>query len=175
EHKVIEQPEASVSKPDRLRSKMLERKEDAAFIERVQREHIVQLRLSPDKQAAKAYLRDLYRNAYGELACQCCRKEMPFKHKDSDLHYFEAVLFVNNLEKRHKENNLALCPTCSAMYRHFRETDDISLKQFLAECDFPDDAPSVEIPVKLVGKEQRLRFVGKHWFELKTLLGAETA
>jgi hypothetical protein len=36
----------------------------------------------------------------------------------------------------------------------------------------PDSAPSFEIPVTLAGNEYGLRFVGKHWFDLKTILGS---
>ena len=38
-----------------------------------------------------------------------------------------------------------------------------------SEHEAPDNAPSVEIPVTLAGKQHNLRFVGTHWFDLKTV------
>ncbi|WP_411727454.1 hypothetical protein [Methyloglobulus sp.] len=93
---------------------------------------------------------------------------MPFKI--GDVYYFEAVQCIKKIEHHHIENRLALCPTCAAMYQHARETDDTEIRQLIATHDAPDDAPSVEIPVTLAGKQHNLRFVGIHWFDLKTVL-----
>ena len=87
-----------------------------------------------------------------------------------DEYYFEAVQCIRSLDKHYFENRLALCPTCAAMYQHARATDDTEIRRRLVEHNAPDNAPSVEIPVTLAGKERRLRFVGKHWFDLKTIL-----
>ena len=40
----------------------------------------------------------------------------------------------------------------------------------LVRYDTDDQATSVEIPVRLAGREYTLRFVGTHWFDLKTIL-----
>jgi hypothetical protein len=34
-----------------------------------------------------------------------------------------------------------------------------------------DTAPSIEIPVTLANQEHQIYFVGKHWFDIKTILG----
>ena len=56
------------------------------------------------------------------------------------------------------------------MYQHARVTDDEEIIRRLVDHEAPDDAAAVEIPITLAGKHYALRFVGKHWFDLKTLL-----
>ena len=57
------------------------------------------------------------------------------------------------------------------MYQHARQTDDAEIRRLIVEHNAQDDAPAVEIRVTLAGTDYRLRFVGKHWFDLKTILG----
>ena len=64
-------------------------------------------------------------------------------------------------------NRIALC---SAMYQHARQADDVELLRQLVDHPAADQAPSVEIPVRLAGREYKLHFVGTHWFDLKTVL-----
>jgi hypothetical protein len=94
---------------------------------------------------------------------------MPFKLRSGD-HYFEAVQCVRNQDTHDFQNRLALCPTCAAMYQYVRETDDTEMRCRIVEHAADDKAPSVDIPVHLVGREYTLRFVGTHWFDLKTVL-----
>ena len=56
------------------------------------------------------------------------------------------------------------------MYKYARTTDDTEIRRLIIEHAAPDDAPSVEIPVTLAGKQFNLRFVGTHRFDLKTVL-----
>lgn len=63
----------------------------------------------------------------------------------------------------------ALCPICTAMYQHARQSDDTEIRRLIAENEAPN-APAVEIPVTLAGKQHNLRFVGTHWFDLKIVL-----
>lgn len=44
------------------------------------------------------------------------------------------------------------------------------LKRRLFKGKADDKIASVEIPVRLAGREHTLRFVGTHWFELNTVL-----
>lgn len=164
-----EQPNESVKKEkwEGRREKVLEKSADAPDKESVQRERTIQIGLSDVKAQAKVYLRPKYKNDNHELICQCCREEMPFKL--NEYHYFEAVQCVKAQEKRYYQNYLAFCPTCAAMYKHACETDDAEILRLIVEHDAPDDAPSVEIPVVLAGKQHSLRFVGTHWFDLKTV------
>jgi hypothetical protein len=167
QHKNIEQPENTVPNPERRRRGVLERQENAPPKESVARERSIQPGLDKRSAEAKAYLRPNYTNPNQQLVCQCCRKEMPFKVGDD--YYFEAVQCVRGLEQHYVENRLALCPTCAAMYKHARQTEDEDIIRRLVEHEASDDAPSIEIAVKLAGKDYQLRFVGKHWFDIKTV------
>lgn len=161
-------PEAPVNNPERRRKRMLDESANAPDKESVQRERSVQPGINIDTGKAKAYLRSFYINNDNELLCQCCQQEMPFKAQE--LHYFEAVQCVKHLKKRHIENRLALCPTCAAMYQHARQTEDREVHNRIVNLKEPETSPSVEIPITLAEREYRLRFVSKHWFDLKTIL-----
>lgn len=162
------QPEESVQNPERRRKGVLERRSNAPTRESVTRERSIQPGARSETLEAKAYLRAKYKNTEGQLTCQCCHAEMPFKVRDD--YYFEAVQCVHGLNHRYFENRLALCPTCAAMYQHARETDDAEIRQSIIEHDASDAASSVEITIRLAGHQLQLRFVGTHWFDLKTVL-----
>lgn len=61
----------------------------------------------------------------------------------------------------------------TAMYQHARTPDDTEIRCFIVENEAPDDARSVEIPLILADQPLRLRFVGTHFFDLKTVLAKE--
>lgn len=162
------QPEESVPNPERRRRGIRERQDNAPNKESVMRERSIQVGVQEDVAEAKAYLRAKYTNQDGLMVCQCCQTEMPFKLSGGD-YYFEAVQCVRDLPKLHPQNRLALCPNCAAMYQYARETDDGALRNTLL--NFQDElATSAEFAVSLAGKDRTLRFVGTHWFDLKTIL-----
>lgn len=163
-----EQPEDSVLNPERRRKGVLERSENTPSKESISRERSIQPGIENVVAEAKAYLRAKYTNTNGEMVCQCCHHEMPFKI--GEYYYFEAVQCIKKIENHHIENRLALCPTCAAMYQYARETDETEIRRLLVEHDAPDDASSLEIPTTLAKKQQILRFVGTHSFDLKTIL-----
>lgn len=167
-HRHVSQPEESIPNPERRRQGVLERRANAPTKESVNRERVVQPGAKSETLEAKAYLRSKYRNLEGQLVCQCCHAEMPFKVRDN--HYFEAIQCVRGIDHHYFENRLALCPTCAAMYRHARETDDAEIRQAIVELDVSVAASSAEIMVRLAGEQYKLRFVGTHWFDLKTVL-----
>lgn len=162
------QPEESVPNPERRRKGVLERRESAPPRESVSRERTIQPGARLETLQARAYLRSKYKNPEGQLVCQCCHSEMPFKVGEE--HYFEAVQCVRGLEQHYFENRLALCPTCAAMYVHARQTDDAEILRRIVDQDVSDKAPSAEIRIELAEREFHLRFVGTHWFDLKTVL-----
>lgn len=168
---LITQPEDSVRDPAIRKTKVLANTADAPSKESVKLERSIQKDISEVTAQAKAYLRTKYKNADGQLACQCCHEEMPFKLRSNE-HYFEAVQCIVDKDVRHFQNRLALCPTCAAMYQYARETDDAEIRCSIVEHEADDKAPAVEIPVSLAGKQFQLRFVGTHWFDLKTVLTA---
>ncbi len=58
------------------------------------------------------------------------------------------------------------------MYQYARDTEDTEVRRRLVEHAAVDQAPSVEIPIRLANREHSLYFVGTHWFDLKTVLNA---
>jgi hypothetical protein len=168
QQKSVEQPEKSVPNPDRRRKGLLERSENAPNKESVMRERLIQPGISTTQADAKAYLRAIYTNKNGEMVCQCCQKEMPFKI--GGAYYFEAVQCLKRVKNQYIENRLALCPVCSAMYQHARHDDDEKVKTAILSIN-GEDAPAVEISIILAGISHRIRFVGTHWFDLRTIIG----
>ena len=166
-----EMPEGAVINPERRRKRMQDDSANAPDKESVVRERSILVGINEDTGKAKAYLRSIYMNHNDKFFCQCCRLDMPFRIEE--LHYFEAVQCVRDLKKRHIENRLALCPTCSAMYQHARMTVDSEMRHRIISLNEPDTSPSVEIPIVLARHDYRLHFVGKHWFDLKTILESE--
>ncbi len=160
------QPENAVKNPEKRRTGVQERTETAPPKESVTRERSIQPDVPEVTAEAKAYLRVNYKNPDGQLICQCCQYEMPFKLKSGD-HYFEAVQCVRDQKAHYYQNRLALCPTCAAMYQHARDTDDDEIRRRIVTHNAPDTAPFVKIPVNLADQEYRLHFVGTHWFDLK--------
>ncbi len=166
----INQPEESVPDPNRRRMNVLANTADAPSKESVRLERSVQKGLSVLTAQAKAYLRAKYKNSEGQLVCQCCKAEMPFKLPRTEEYYFEAVQCIGDKDTRHFQSRLALCPTCAAMYQYARETDDTELRQHIVNHTADDRSAAVEIPVRLAGRNHTLHFVGTHWFDLKTVL-----
>ncbi|MDP3333986.1 MAG: hypothetical protein Q8Q40_15380 [Methylococcaceae bacterium] len=166
--KHIEQPEKSVPNPERRRKGILERSENAPSKESVTRERSIQPGIANVQAEAKAYLRAIYTNKNREMACQCCQNEMPFKTGND--YYFEAVQCFKNVKSHYIENRLALCPVCSAMYQYARQTDDNAIQNLIIMNDAGDDSASVGISITLALEKYNLRFVGSHWFDLKTIL-----
>ena len=162
-------PEESVPNPERRRRGVLERRDNAPNRESVTRERAIIPGEKQESIEAKAYLRAKYMNSEGQLICQCCQSEMPFKV--GEHHYFEAVQCVRGLDRHYYENRVALCPTCAAKYQHARETDNDEIRRLIVDNNASDTASAAEIPVKLAGRQMSLRFVGSHLFDLKTILG----
>lgn len=168
QHQRVSQPEESVQNPERRHKGLLERRDNAPTKESVTRERTIQPGAKLEILEAKAYLRARYTNPEGHLVCQCCQSKMPFKVREFD--YFEAVQCVRGLDHHFRENRLALCPTCAAMYQHARETDDAEIRRSIIKHDALDTVAFIEIPISLAGRQFLLHFVGTHWFDLKTIL-----
>lgn len=168
----ISQPEESVKDPEKRRQGVQEDGDSAPPKESVIRERSIQPGVPEVTATAKAYLGIKYMNPEGQLVCQCCHEEMPFKLSSGD-YYFEAVQCVRDLDAHHHKNRLALCPTCAAMYQHARETDDAEIRRRIVAHAADDQVPAVDIPVRLAGRDHILHFVGTHWFDLKTVLSEQ--
>ncbi len=171
QRKQITQPEEAVKDPEKRRRGVREGKGSAPPNESVTRERTIQPDVPEVTAEAKAYLRAKYKNPEEQLVCQCCHEEMPFKLRTGE-HYFEAIQCVRDQDAHYYQNRLALCPTCAAMYQHARETNDTEIRRRIVEHTAADQVTAVEILIRLADREHTLRFVGTHWFDLKTVLSA---
>ena len=93
---------------------------------------------------------------------------MPFKKRDGD-YYFEAVeaLTRDYFPKEHEVQFLALCPLCAAMYQEFVKNDEAQEAKLYHALQ---NAEGLEVPVKLGEWETSVRFVERHWRDMKTIL-----
>jgi hypothetical protein len=164
-----EQPEEEVRNPSRRRRGVLEHRENAPTKEAVRRERSIQSNVQGVVAEAKAYLRAKYTNGQGQMVCQVCRNEMPFKLGTGE-HYFEAVQAIRGLSQNYYENRLALCPTCAAMYQYARSCTDTELKDRVEAIDDETAGLSVDLDVVLAGLTRKIRFVGTHFFDLSVVL-----
>jgi hypothetical protein len=119
------------------------------------------------------WLKSWYTNGDGQMICQLCADEMPFKKRDGE-YYFESVeaLGAEHFSKEHEAQFLALCPTCSAKFKEYVKADEnalAALKQSLLDSDGPD------IPIVIENSSTILRFVEVHFIDLKTILNEEVS
>jgi len=114
------------------------------------------------------WLREQYTNDKGQMVCQICKNEMPFKKRDGE-YYFEAVEVFSNFSREHEAQFLALCPVCAAMYNEFVKKDQPAMAQ-LQKAFLNSSSP--EIPLHL-DSDSTIRFVESHWLDIKTILNRE--
>ena len=164
-----EQPEEEVRNPVRRRSGVLEHRHNAPPREAVRLERSIQANVQGVVAEAKAYLRAKYTNNHGQMVCQVCRCEMPFKLGTGE-YYFEATQAIRGLFNHYYENRLALCPTCAAMFQYAKSCSDGDLIARVEEVDVDSVGPAVELDVVLAGSLRKIRFVGAHFFDLKVVL-----
>jgi hypothetical protein len=133
------------------------------------------VRTTRDVEGVEIYLREQYTNEAGQMICQICKEEMPFKKKDGN-YYFEKVDAFSKeyFTKEHEAQFLALCPVCAAMYKEFvkygEKTPQMDeLKEILLKAN----NDKLEVPLKLGTLETSLRFVESHWIDIKTILGSD--
>lgn len=114
--------------------------------------------------ARKEYLRLIYGNAHGHVACQLCHLPMPFQGLD-DLDYFESVMLFRKpiVEKELASNYLALCPLCAAKFLYARRTPDSEIADAI-------QSGSGAIAVVVAGASMVLRFAPAHLTDIATVL-----
>ena len=118
------------------------------------------------------WLRNQYTNNSGQMICQICGEEMPFRKRDGE-YYFEAVEILSKdyLPVEHDAQFLALCPLCAARYKEFVKSDEnvmLALKDTLIGADSP------ELLLNFGEYKSSLRFVETHFCDIKTILGTQT-
>ena len=160
-------PERASSNPERRREKLGEQIGDSPKKEYEQRDRSV--RTTRGAIDPVLWLRNQYKNADGQMICQICKDEMPFRKRDGE-YYFEAVeaLSKDHFPKEHEAQYLALCPLCSAMYKEYIINDKdsmVDLKNKLMNTD------EFEVPLRLEKKDMSIRFVETHYHDIKAILG----
>ncbi len=159
-------PEEDVLNPERRLSKQKERYEQSA--EKHYEERTRKTRVSNTDLNQNTYLRKLYTNEDGEMVCQLCQEEMPFKKRNRE-YYFEAVEMFNKdwFSKEHEAQYLALCPLCSAKYKEFVKRDEENMEEFW---DVLRKTTDETVPLQLGEDKNSVRFVKKHLLDLQVIL-----
>lgn len=116
----------------------------------------------------KIYLKEQYTNDSGEMVCQICKEEMPFKKRDGE-YYFEAVEALSKyyFTKEYEAQKLALCPLCAARYKEFVIRDEDAMKELHRVLKESDD---LEVPLELGELATSIRFVQTHRQDMQTIL-----
>ena len=131
----------------------------------MQRQRSVQVGVAEAKAEAKVYLADQYTNLNGQMVCQACKGELPFK-LPTGAYYFEAVELVPDSPKRYREAYLALCPNHAAAYLYANE-------QLSSMHELVATAASNEIEIALGGDVTTLYFTQMHLVDAKACLNSE--
>lgn len=127
------------------------------------------IRATRSKIDPNTALRAQYTTHDNRMRCQMCSKEMPFRKRNNDEDYFEAVeaLGKGYFFKEHEAQYLALCPECAAEYKEYVKKDPKARETFhnaLKNSDNP------QIHLESHGRTIRIWFEDKHWQDLKTVL-----
>lgn len=159
-------PEKASSNPERRWEKLAEQLGNAPNKEYEQRDRSV--RTTRGVVDPVMWLRNQYKNEAGQMICQVCKEEMPFRKRDGE-YYFEAVeaLSRDHFTMEHEAQFLALCPLCAAMYKEFVKQDEgamVVLKNALTNTD------DFEVPLRLGELDTSIRFVETHYHDIKTIL-----
>jgi hypothetical protein len=118
------------------------------------------------KQKAQQYLRQYYTNANGEMICQICKAPLPFKLADGS-YYCEKVEFLTELEKRHYQNYLSLCPNHGAMFQHVNGSREQLKDLFVGMI-------GEELGVVLAQEPRTIHFTKTHIVDLRTIIDIDT-
>ena len=114
-------------------------------------------------------LKERYTTDDNKVQCQMCSKGMPFKKRNSNEDYFEAVeaLGKGYFFKEHEAQYLALCPECAAEYKEYVKKDP-KAQEIFHEALKNSDSPQIHLESH--GRTIRIWFEDKHWQDLKTVL-----
>lgn len=162
-------PTRTVVNEARRREQLVKQLADAPVKDYEERERSV--RTTRGFVDSALWLRSQYTNDLGQMLCQICKSEMPFKKRDGE-YYFEAVeaLSREHFNREMEAQFLALCPLCAAMYKEFLKLDQSAMNA-LAHTLKTSDSPDVSL--KLGDLETSVRFVETHFSDIKTILAAD--
>ena len=159
-------PTKSVPNPDRRAEQIISQINDSSEKKYEPRTRLV--RITEATEYTHIWLKEHYTNNKGQMVCQICKEEMPFRKRDKE-YYFESIEMLSKkfFSKEHETQFLALCPLCAAMYKEFVKHDEramINLRSMLSKYETPD------IPLILGEWKTSIRFVESHWLDIKTIL-----
>ena len=126
------------------------------------------VRISRGDIDTESVLRSWYTNDNGQMVCQICKEEMPFKKRNME-YYFEAVeaLSGEHFTQENGAQYLALCPLCAARFQEFVMHDEaamVTLKNALMNSE------NDEISIQLGDINKSIRFVERHIQDMKTIM-----
>ena len=159
-------PSRAVVNPERREERLAEQISDAHEKKYEKRERSI--RITRGTIDPIQWLRNQYTNESGQMVCQICKEEMPFRKRDGE-YYFEAVEGLSRLHflNEHEAQFLALCPLCAAKYNEFVKNDEgimELLKQELAS------AVDCDVPLMLGDVKTSIRFVETHFHDLRVII-----
>ena len=159
-------PIKAVSDKERRQERLTQQLSNAPEKEYEERERSVRTTIGSVDQAL--WLRQHYTNDDGQMCCQICKKEMPFKKRDGE-YYFEAVeaFSTNYFSKEHEAQYLALCPLCAARYKEFVKRDESAMKALNHALKNSEEP---EVSQHLGEFKTSIQFVESHWQDIKTIL-----
>ena len=130
------------------------------------------VRITQASEYTRAWLKAQYTNEFGIMVCQICKKGMPFKKRNMEEYYFEAVEALSKafFSKEHEAQFLALCPLCAARYKEFIKHDENTMRAWKAAILASD---SSEVPLALGDLKTSIRFVETHFNDITTILTEE--
>ena len=162
-------PTRTVTNRERRQEKVIEQISESPKKEFENRERSV--RVTRGAIDPSQWLREQYTNVNGQMVCQICKKEMPFKKLDGE-YYFEAVeAFSRDIfPKEHDAQFLALCPLCAAMYKELLKKNEGALKELKMELLNMEESEFYEVPISLGELKASIRFVETHFVDIKAIL-----
>lgn len=159
-------PNRTVANPERRQERLAEQLKDSP--EKKYEPRTRSVCVTEATGYTRVWLRNQYTNEAGQMVCQICKKEMPFKKRDGE-YYFEAVEAFSNgyFSKEHEAQFLALCPLCAAMYKEFVKCDENTIKDLYHALK---NSEKPEVSLSLGELKTSIQFVETHWQDIKTIL-----
>lgn len=158
-------PERAAHNPERRALRVAEQARQTPEKSSELRTRAVQIGEADAKVEAKIYLKGQYTKPSGQMFCQACDKELPFK-LPSGGYYFEAVEVVHRSTKRLRETFLALCPNHAAAYQYANAQKDEMQELITA-------ASGCEVKLELGGKPTTLYFEPVHLADIRACWSAD--
>lgn len=159
-------PTRLVPNPERRQERLVEQLSDAPDKKYEKRERSV--RTTNGTIDPITSLRNQYTNEAGQMVCQICKEEMPFRKRDGAYYFEKKEVFSRKyLPKENEAQYLALCPVCAAKYEEFIKTDDDIMAELKEAIVSSDDC---EIPISFGNQKTSIRFVETHYQDIKSIL-----